>query len=141
MRYIENLRVVCETFFVMEQYDPLASPDATQWNSLDEATRLELVEQYHEETDVPLPNPRLHALIHVVVENQLAEGVPQVTQTLKRLMNEGLDRHDSIHAIGFVLAGQIHSVYSGRFTEADLSKPYYRDLKKLKARTWLRQSR
>jgi hypothetical protein len=49
---------------------------------------------------------RAHAANHVIVENQLAMGdATVVPATLARLMQEGLDRHDAIHAIGSVLVG------------------------------------
>jgi hypothetical protein len=64
-----------------------------------------LVVDYHRRTRVKLPNQRLHAAIHVAVENQIAMGdeLP-VHGVLDRLQAEGLDRHDAIHAIGSALA-------------------------------------
>jgi hypothetical protein len=52
---------------------------------------------------VRLPNAQLHAVIHVVVENQLALGEEVVVETLARLQREGLGRHDGVHAIGSFL--------------------------------------
>jgi hypothetical protein len=47
---------------------------------------------------------RAHAATHVVVENQAAMGdATAVPATLARLMREGLERHDAVHAIGSVL--------------------------------------
>jgi hypothetical protein len=41
---------------------------------------------------------------HVVVENQVALGeVMRVPETLERLLDEGLDRHEAVYAIGSVL--------------------------------------
>jgi hypothetical protein len=37
------------------------------------------------------------------VENQLAEGLASVIRAMARLRNEGLSRHDALHAIGSVL--------------------------------------
>lgn len=50
----------------------------------------------------------LHATIHVVIENQAAFGdeLP-VRRTIERLMSEGLDRHDAVHAVGSVLTAHI----------------------------------
>lgn len=45
-------------------YDPLKNPDPSEWLALDEAERLILVRHYHDETDVVLPNPQLHAAVH-----------------------------------------------------------------------------
>jgi len=48
----------------------------------------------------------MHGVAHVIVENQIAAGDSTVEPvTLARLMREGLDRHDAIHAIGSVLMG------------------------------------
>ena len=56
--------------------------------------RIRLVEQYHRRAGIRLPNVTVHAIIHAVIENQIALGdeVP-VRRTLQRLLSEGLDRH------------------------------------------------
>jgi hypothetical protein len=42
-------------------------------------------------------------MAHVVVENQVALGeATSVPEALDRLINEGLDRHDAVHAVGSV---------------------------------------
>lgn len=85
----------------LDSYVPDAAPDAREWLALDEERRLALVLAHHAESGTPLPNARLHAAIHVVVENQLALGDPAAVQeTLERLQREQLSRHDAIHAIG-----------------------------------------
>jgi hypothetical protein len=71
--------------------------------ALDEGDRLRVVEDYHRRAKLALPNKRLHAAIHVVVENQVALSFEPVIVTLARLQAEGLDRHDAVHAIGLVL--------------------------------------
>ena len=53
---------------------------------------------------VKLPNVTTHAAIHVVVENQIAEGLDPVVRAMVRLMREGLSRHEALHAIGCVVA-------------------------------------
>jgi hypothetical protein len=95
----------------MKRYDPLVAPDPESWLTTDEGERQRLVERYHRRQGVRLPNLRLHAVIHVVVESQVAMGdeLP-VAGTLARLITEGLDRHEAIHAIGNVLAGHIHDL-------------------------------
>jgi hypothetical protein len=50
-------------------------------------------------------NDRIGATVHVIVENQVALGDAfPAKAVLIRLMNEGLDRHEAIHAIGSVLS-------------------------------------
>jgi hypothetical protein len=90
------------------QYDPLEEPDPEEWLSLDEGERLLLVEDYHRRARVCLPNIKVHAAMHVVVETQIALGdeIP-VPRMALRLLDEGLDRHEAIHAIASVLAGHM----------------------------------
>jgi|SRR5205809_13448 len=89
-------------------YDPLEAPEPEEWLAIDEAKRIQLARDYHRRARVRLPNEKLHAVFHVVVENQIALGdeIP-VQSTLQRLMAEGLDRHEAIHAIASVLAEAI----------------------------------
>jgi hypothetical protein len=96
------------------RYDALRKPSPEGWLAADEEERLLAVLDYHREMDAPhapTPNPRLHASIHVVVENQLAAGdPPEVRETLERLMGEGLDRHEALHALGQVASELFLSV-------------------------------
>jgi hypothetical protein len=85
------------------QYDADEQPDPDVWLELDETERLDLVSDYHRRTGVQLETPELHAMAHVVVENQVALGeATSVPEALDRLINEGLDRHDAVHAVGSV---------------------------------------
>src|SRR5438105_14686765 len=92
-------------------YNPEGPIDAQKWLNIDESERLYRVQQYHRKKRVRLPNARLHAVIHVVVENQVAMGaeIPRGSR-LSRLMREGLSRHDAIHAIGTILAGHLYAL-------------------------------
>jgi hypothetical protein len=56
----------------------------------------------------------VHAAIHVAVENQIAMGVELVGETVARLVAEGLDRHEAIHAIGALLAEDVFALARGR---------------------------
>lgn len=97
----------------MLMYDPETAPDTAAWLAADERTRSAAVAEYHRVQRIPLPKRArpLHAMIHAVVETQLAQAdLPVVTQTLDRLRSEGLSRHDAIHAIGSVLAGYMMEV-------------------------------
>jgi len=83
------------------RYDPDQKLDVEAWLSLNEDERMSLVMDYHRRACIKLPNARLHAAAHTIVENQAALGTGYaVAGTLERLMNEGLDRHDSRHRIG-----------------------------------------
>ncbi len=121
----------------MKKYDPLKTPDPADWLAMDEAERIVLVEQYHRREHTRLPNQRIHAAIHAIVENQIAEGreVP-AQEVLERLMQEGLDRHDAVHAIGTVLAGHMHRIATAPESSGDPNAEYCRELKTLTAAKW-----
>jgi hypothetical protein len=122
----------------MKRYDPDKLVDPEEWMALDEGERQYLVEQYHRKKHVKLPNARLHAIIHVVVENQIALGSESHAQsTLSRLMQEGLNRHDAVHAIGSVLAGHMFDLMKHGPKGKNASADYYRQLEELTAEGWL----
>ena len=121
----------------MEKYQPLKCPNAQEWLELDEYERVFLVREFHEESDEPLPDDarELHASIHVVVENQIAmEHVP-VPATVDRLIRQGLDRHEAIHAVGAVVSENIYDLTAGNETSWDHNK-YRRRVEKLTAKRW-----
>ncbi len=122
-------------------YDPLNAPDPDDWQSMGEDERMMLVMEYHREADVELPNEQVHAVVHVVVENQIALGDEMSAQaTLERLMREGLDRHEAIHAVASVvvefLQADIHDD-----TAPGANERYNEELKKLTAAEWLKTFR
>jgi hypothetical protein len=92
----------------MTAYDPAVAPEAAVWLGLDEQLRIVLAEDYHTREKIDLPNVTLHAAFHVIVENQLAEGVESTVKAVARLVGEGVSRHSAIHAIGSVLAEQVY---------------------------------
>lgn len=123
----------------MKHYDPNKPIDPKAWLEMDEAERSLLVEQYHRKKRIKLPNAVLHATVHVVVENQIALGdeIP-VEKTLHRLMREGLDRHDAVHAIGSVLAEHMYNLLQREGESADMNAKYFAQLEELDAQEWLR---
>jgi hypothetical protein len=121
----------------MDSYNPEISPTATDWLGTNEGDRIELVSAYHRRKKIKLPNSQLHAVIHVVVENQIALGEAIVVATLARLQGEGLSRHDALHAIGSVLAENMYELMQ----EGDTSTgaPYQRYLERIQrltAKNW-----
>jgi len=125
----------------MKTYDPNQIPNPELWAELDEAVRLELVSAYHQSSGIDLPNITLHAAFHTIVENQLAEGLDEVHNTLDRLLEEGLDRHDAIHAIGSVVVGQVHGILQDSPPAQDQSQAYFHELDKLTAKKWLQSGK
>jgi hypothetical protein len=121
----------------MDSYDPDTSRPSADWLQTDEGERIELVSSYHRRKKIHLPNAQLHAVIHVVVENQLALGEEVVGETLARLQREGLSRHDALHAIGSVLAADLYELMQ-ESSEAtgDAHRRYLERLRKLTAKNW-----
>ncbi len=118
------------------KYDPDRSPDSAWWSSLDEEEQINLVLDHHRWTGARLPNPKLHAVTHVVVENQMLLGdETPVASTLVRLIAEGLSRHDAMHAIGTVLAPVIFEILKGE-VRSDPNVVYYQRLRELTAASW-----
>lgn len=119
------------------KYDPYTHIDSDEWRTLDETERGLLVEDYHEKAGIELPNAQLHASIHVVVENQIAMGSELPTkETLDRLMADGPDRHDAIHAIGSVLSKHIFNILKGVSKSGFDERTYRGDLGRLTAEDW-----
>jgi len=123
----------------MERYDPEVPPDPIEWLALDADERTLLVERYHRDARVDLPKRArpIHALLHTVVENQLAlEDQAIVRETLQRLVGEGLRRHDAVHAIGTVLAEYMHDLLNKKEVQGDGHAPYYEALQLLTVEKW-----
>jgi len=122
----------------MDSYDPDKSPIPTDWLQTDESERIELVSSYHRRKKIKLANAQLHAVIHVVVENQLALGEQIVAETLARLQNEGLGRHDAVHAIGSVLVEDLYALMKMEddSDRGEIYQQYLRRLQELTAKGW-----
>ncbi len=122
----------------MASYDPFSAPDPDEWLAFDEMERIDMVERFHrefKEMDEAEGSERLHAVIHVVVENQIAMGEAPVPETVARLLRQGLDRHDAIHAIGAIVAEEMFGMLQGSQQAHDPGK-YRRRLNKLTAKRW-----
>jgi hypothetical protein len=91
----------------MQTYDPEQAPDPARWKTVGEGERMDLVKQYHQRARIRLPKPNLHYAVHVVVENQIADGMPAVLRAMARLQEQGLSRHDALHAIASVAAHRV----------------------------------
>jgi hypothetical protein len=123
----------------MDRYDPLEPPDPEEWLAMDEDERIQVVEAYHRRARVRLPRAKAHAVIHAIVENQIAlAAATPVQRTAERLMAEGLDRHDALHAIGARLAEHMSNLMRQPAPDADPNAPYYAALERLTAESWRR---
>jgi hypothetical protein len=146
VRYFEMAASVAPPLFKfparrqpMRYYDPLEAPDPEEWLALDEQERIDLARDYRS-AGIRLPNATAHATFHAIVETQiaLAEETP-ARRTAQRLMDEGLDRHEAIHAIASALAGFIHDLMKVPESHTEPNAPYFAALERLTARDW-RQS-
>lgn len=117
-------------------YDADRGPDAARWSAAAAAERVAAVEAHHAALDGPHPpveRARVHAALHVVVEDQVARGdPPEAARALARLVGAGVPRHLAIHAIGRIASDALAaSLASGRFDAA----AYARALDALSAAT------
>ena len=116
------------------RYDTNERPHSATWLELDENERIDAVVDYHRRAGVKLEDLKLHAITHVVVENQVVLGEPTpVSATLNRLVDEGLDRHEAIHAIGSILMSIVFDVSHDPAVGGDINARYNRELAKLTA--------
>ena len=132
----------------IQEYDPLIEPDPEDWLATDEQQLLDVIERHHRREGLELERAGAHAAMHAIVENQIAEGDRwPVRRTLLRLMAEGLDRHDAIHAIASTLAVHLNTQLrearsQARRTEQqsdrDSTGSYFSELEQLTAESWLR---
>lgn len=103
-------------------YDAERPPDAASWLAAEEPLRLAAVEAHHRAIAArhpPMPALRVHAALHVVVEEQLATGSPPETRrALARLVAAGRSRHEALHAIANVAADAARAALSKRGFDA-----------------------
>jgi len=122
-------------------YDPNNQPDAQTWLELPETKRMTAVEKHHKAARIKLPSSRGHAALHVMVENQLAEGYEPSVRAIARLTKEGLTRHDAVHAIGSVVSEHLFNAIKAiqaeppEVTQALISAT----IERLTAKDWLQQ--
>jgi len=124
----------------MAAYDPLVEPDPDRWLALEEDEALRLVKAYHRRAGIDIPGADMHAIIHLVIENQIAEGdALPVRRKLDALVDEGLDRHEAIHAIGSVLMIHLREMMSEAPADKAALDAYFAKLDKLTGESWRRE--
>ncbi len=105
-------------------YDGVSAPEPAAWQALEEEERLDAVREAH-----PSPldgihdgvrNVELHLRMHVVIEDQIATGVPPETaRALARLEEAGLRRHPATHMLIEAFAATLQAVMGGAPFEAE----------------------
>ena len=124
--------------FEIYKYNPHKAPDSEKWLAMDEGDRIQVIADFHLNANIELESVQAHSAIHAMVENQLAEKIPEVVAAYRKLRQKKVDRHNAIHAIGSVLAELFFDINKGNVTDSDPNVSYYRNLKKLKASDWKR---
>ena len=118
------------------RYDPEVAPDPSGWQALGEDERIMLAETYHRRAGIEVPNMTVHATVHAIIENQVAMGDELPTHNaIERLMGEGLDRHDAVHAVASVLAVHINDALRAGSPNIEA---YNDAVERLTAETWRR---
>lgn len=124
-------------------YDAHIAPDPELWLALSEAEQVEAVAAHHRthaHTHLRLPNPSVHAAAHVAVENQLAMEEPkEAREALLRLMKEGLNRHEAVHAIAAAVSNEMLAIL--REKRPYDAERYRASLKDLVAKAYLGTAR
>src|SRR3989442_13515770 len=77
-----------ERHTALDAYDPETAPSAANWLALDETERIDLVSSYPGRQKIRLPKSQLPAVIHGIVENQLALRESVGVGTLARPQSE-----------------------------------------------------
>ena len=136
-----NLQQPRQQTKAMFAYDPNKQPESKAWLDLPEAERMAAVERHHKAARIKLPNARGHAAFHVMVENQIADGYDPTIRAIARLVQEGLTRHDAVHAIGSAISEQLFEAMKAEqpdapeVTQAMISAA----IERLSAKDWLQQ--
>jgi cytochrome c556 len=125
----------------MLHYDPDTPPVPAAWLSADESVRFLAVETWHRKAGIKAPNEKLHAVMHAIVENQIAGELDAVVRAMARLSKQGLSRHDSVHAVSWVLALHLHDMFSKPAEESSeqANARYVAAVERLTAEAWRAQ--
>lgn len=119
------------------RYDPDKKPDPKKWLKMGEDKRIEACKNYHVKANIEMPNVKMHAIVHSVVENQAATpDDDRVSDKLDQLQREGLSRHEAIHAVGLVMSEFLFDALTGN-PDPHANENYFRELEQLDAAQWL----
>ncbi len=120
------------------RYNPRTAPNAARRLEADETEKHLAVLGYHRRARIQLPSEQVHAVIHTVVENQVTTGdETPVAEAIQRLREQGLSRHEAIHAVGTVLAGHMWELTQGEVAATeDPNIAYFEEVRTLSAQKW-----
>jgi hypothetical protein len=119
----------------MKKYEPLIQEEKGEWLKLDDEKRIELVKAYHEELEEEFEGESLslHCAMHVIVENQVAQGEEYVENAVARITRQGLSKHEAVHAIAAIISEEIYNLPRGNTSKFSIKK-YRRKLEKITAK-------
>ncbi|HYW11635.1 MAG TPA: DUF1841 family protein [Longimicrobium sp.] len=121
---------------MLTRYDPEHAPDPERWRAQNEMELVDIAMRYHKRERIPLVDPRAHAALHVMVENQVALGeATPVGDAVRRLMGEGMSRHDAIHAVGAVLDKHVFHAHTSGVPVS--REAYYDDIRAVSVESWM----
>lgn len=122
----------------MKYYNPDKPLNESEWLALDDEERKRLVSNFHESSGEEFQDDgalTMHSYMHVVVENQIATNVDLVSETVTKLVRQGLSRHEALHAISAIVVEDIFDMLKGTKSEF-CPKKYRRKLEKITAKRW-----
>jgi len=122
-----------------KRYNPLSAPNAERWLAEDHAEKLARVLRSHRRERLDASQLKVHAILHTIVENQIALGdATPVPEAIDRLMAEGLDRHEAIHAVASKLTEHLWDILHVETQPSDdLHEAYFDAVRQLTAEEWL----
>lgn len=120
-------------------YDAAQAPMAADWLALPESERLRVVQTFHAVNRVKVPRMKGHSALHVIVENQIAQGFGPSVRAIERLQCEGLSRHDALHATASVISRFSYEALAGQNPNeaATAQSRLNATLERLNAKEWL----
>lgn len=121
----------------VETYDAATPPEALAWLETGEEARIQLVVDYHTSIGDVGDNARTHCLLHVIIENQIAMGgaMEPVRERMRQLMAQGLDRHNALHALCYVLIRHMNWIGMSNI-KGDQDARYFREIRRMTAQKW-----
>ncbi len=121
----------------VETYDAATPPEALAWLEMGEEARIQLVVDYHTSIGDVGDNARTHCLLHVIIENQIAMGgaMEPVRERMRQLMAQGLDRHNALHALCYVLIRHMNWIAMSNI-KGDQDARYFREIRRMTAQKW-----
>jgi hypothetical protein len=124
------------------RYDPEKPLAPEIWKALDEGEAALMIAHHHQSPDCahpPAPGRRAHDAMHLIVENQAATADLPIADALRRLVAEGLTRHEAVHAVGSVLGRYFFAALGPDASTPDVER-YYEQVATLTAESWRRSA-